>query len=505
MDDIAKPLKKKDRAVFRSRLAVIDIGSNSIRLVIYDVYGAAMLPYINQKTMAGLGRGFGETGRLSADGRQQAMRALKRFSGIINGLGINRVRAVATAAVRMAEDGPDFVADVKRETGLDVEVLRGVDEASASAAGVKAGFPQAKGLIADLGGSSVEFGVLDGEETCLSESYPLGPLVYHSNYDRKARLARIDEALVQSKALKADLRGQTLYLIGGAWRALAKLHMDLYDYGLRFLHAYEFAAKETARLVEATHANDPVSISRVEKAGGRRADILPYAALLLDAIVRRAKTGRVVISAYGVREGLVRLETGKTSRNALLDGIELIMRPTRQQWEFGDALVKFVSPVLPKKRDLLGAKHNDGHLVKAACALSDIGARSHPNMRARLAYDTVLEGSWTGLNHQERAFLALAVGSRYTRRFRVSDAKATLLSGAQADRARQLGALMRLGATLSGRSVDLLASASLHCDKNALCLSVNRQDEHLLSETVERRLGYAAQFMQRVPKTIVHD
>lgn len=503
MDDTSKLLKKKDKAAIRSRLAVIDIGSNSIRLVVYDVYGAAMLPYINQKTMAGLGRGFAKTGHLSGEGRRMALNALKRFAAMIDGLGIHRVKVVATAAVRMASDGPDFIEEIKAATGLTVDVLSGKDEALASAAGVKAGFQNAQGLIADLGGSSVEFALLDGNETLKAESFPLGPLALKESSTREERIKRIKEALGQSKTLLSPLRGEPFYLIGGAWRALAKLHMDLNDYGLRFLHAYAISPSQTRRLVEATQATDPVSVNRLQKAGGKRADVLPYAALLLDAIVEQAKVGKIIVSAYGVREGLVRLETGRTSRNALLDGIELALRPSRQQWEFGSALTDFIMPVLPQKKDLLGASHNDQHLIKAACKLSDIGARFHPNTRAKLSYETVLEGPWTGLAHDERAFLALAVGSRYTRRYRVAEPKANLLRGPQADRARQVGSLMRLGATLSGRAIDLLNEVGLTRDGSTLRLSVKKSSDHLVSEIVERRLEYAARFMSLNPEIVL--
>ncbi|MEQ9315278.1 MAG: hypothetical protein RLN72_05455 [Henriciella sp.] len=95
-------------AIPPEKSAVVDIGSNSVRLVIYEVTGSAALPYFNEKVLAGLGRGLPETGKLSPEGVSQALAALRRYRAILTGLGVKRVIAVATAAVREAEDGSEF-------------------------------------------------------------------------------------------------------------------------------------------------------------------------------------------------------------------------------------------------------------------------------------------------------------------------------------------------------------------------------------------------------------
>lgn len=492
MDEATKPRRKKEKAAIRSRLGVIDIGSNSVRLVVYDVYGAALLPCFNQKTMAALGKGLNETGKLSAEGWDMALDALQRYATIIDGLGVNRVRAVATAAVREAEDGKAFVKAVKKLTGLEIDVLSGEDEGKASAAGIKAGFPNPVGLMGDLGGSSVEFAMLGDKSAPEPESYSLGPLAFSDTYDRKVRIAAIKEALSRSQLLNTSVKGKTFFLIGGAWRALARMHMDVFGYDLHFLHGYTFSATDASRLVEATHAIDPASIARVTKAGGRRAASLPYAAVLLDQVVRLTGVREITVSAFGVREGLVRLETGKTKRNMLLDGIELAFRTTPGQREFGKALYDFILPVVPPFEDLFDGGVTDHDMIEAACYLADIGARLHPNSRAKLAYDSVIEGPWAGITHRQRAFLALAAGSRYARRIGAAEAHSRLLSGAREDRARQVGALMRVGATFSGRSADVLEKAKLRVDREHLELIVQPDAGFMVSQTVERRFGYAA-------------
>ncbi|MBU1539361.1 MAG: Ppx/GppA family phosphatase, partial [Alphaproteobacteria bacterium] len=137
-------------------VAAIDIGSNSVRLVLYRLEGRAIWTVFNEKVLAGLGRDMPVTGRLSVEGAAQAITALKRFSAVIEGVQPALAFIAATAAVREAEDGPDFCDKVAAETGLRIRVLSGEEEARYAALGVLAGIPQADGVAGDLGGSSLE-------------------------------------------------------------------------------------------------------------------------------------------------------------------------------------------------------------------------------------------------------------------------------------------------------------------------------------------------------------
>ncbi len=156
--------------------AVIDVGSNSVRLVVYRIDGRAMTPILNEKVMAGLGRDLARTEMLSKDGVEIAMRALKRFATLIESLEIRDVFAVGTAAVREAKDGQAFAQRMEEETGLKLRILSGEDEARLSALGVSAGAPDAKGLVGDLGGASLELIEISPKGVGRGETFPLGPL-----------------------------------------------------------------------------------------------------------------------------------------------------------------------------------------------------------------------------------------------------------------------------------------------------------------------------------------
>ncbi len=180
----------------RREIAVIDVGSNSVRLVLYRVEGRSLTPILNEKTLAGLGRDLSRSGRLSAPGVEAALVVLKRFRAVLQALDVKVVRAVATAAVREASDGAAFVARVREETGLILRVLTGAEEARFSALGVLAGAPEAHGIVGDLGGSSLELVPVSGGEPGQGETMAVGPL---------ALMGLTRNALADAAKLRAEI------------------------------------------------------------------------------------------------------------------------------------------------------------------------------------------------------------------------------------------------------------------------------------------------------------
>ncbi len=485
----------RPRVQTTARAAVIDIGSNSVRLVVYDLLGRAALANYNEKVMAGLGGGLSQTGRLSATGVEEALAALRRYRVIIEGLGVGQVRAIATAAVRAAEDGAAFRDRASAAAGVEVEVLSGEEEARLSALGVMSGLDEPSGVVGDLGGSSVELAqVARGGYQC-GETYMLGPLAVDPAElaDPKLIAEQTRQALLSSSILGSGQK--RFYAVGGAWRAFAKLHMELSAYPLRLLQGYRMTAKEVAQTAKAALATDPASRAKTAAVSGRRANVLPYAAMLLREIFAIGGFVELIVSSYGLREGVL-MESPREGGDVLLDGLALSLRLGPGQRRFGEALYGFIAPALGIEADLFPDQRRErARAVRGACLAADCGARLHPDYRDRLAYDLVLRGGYASASHGERAFMALAVGSRYGRRFSPPDKLTSLLDESSELRARQLGALMRLGAQFSGRSEKMLAQASLARADGALVLTVNPKSRDMMSETVTRRLAQAADLL----------
>lgn len=494
----------------QGRVAVVDIGSNTVRMVIFETWRAAILPRFNEKVMAGLGAGLAGTLRLSPTGWISAIKALHRFRRILDGLGVSEVRVVATAAVRVAVDGADFTRQAEAAIGAPVTVLSGPDEGRISALGVKAGFHAPKGLVADLGGSSMELFPVGHAEHISGETHMLGPLAIEHLLDASERDIRKKIRTVIKASDLVSTEPQTLYVVGGAWRSMAKVAMHLQGYPLKVLHAYTLDAKavsDTVAHIFDVRKADPSMEPLKQAIAGRRSAKLPLSATVLDELMRQSGAKRAVISSMGLREGVVREHLGETQSETLHadplhDGAAAFLRLDTHQVDFGQALYAFLSHVFEVEAPCFGSRRRDARLYKVACLLADSAGRYHPDHRADMAYEQALWASYAGIDHTERAFVAYAVGIRYRRRFVPPKAHRGLMDDSQKARARQLGRIMRLGAIFSGRSAAILARAKLGRMGGDFTLIVSAGDRDMVSETVVDRHAQAAKELGLVPRII---
>jgi exopolyphosphatase/guanosine-5'-triphosphate,3'-diphosphate pyrophosphatase len=473
------------RAARWRRIGVIDVGSNSVRLVVYDVRGRAMQPRFNEKVLAGLGRGLSGSGKLNKDGVEIAVSALSRFMAITRAQQVDTLIAFATAAVREASDGAGFCERVKKETGLQLRILSGGDEARYSAQGVLVGTPGVDGVAGDLGGSSLELAKLTKGHYDGGTTYPLGPLALEgtSGFNEDKVMAKVRDALTGSPELKGGV--DTFFAVGGAWRSIASINMELSRAPLHILQNYEVDAKKLLELlVDLTSGKKHAAL--IEEVAKRRAPTIPYAAAVLRGVIEIGKVKSVMISSYGVREGVVfdTLDEHERMEDPLEAGIDALVWGDEMAAEFGRALIDWLGDA--------GQLTLEPRLLAAACRLVDIGSPHHPDHRADTAFQLVSQAALPGLIHKDRAALALAVANRFKKNasYPISTA---LLDAETHKKARALGALMRLAAEFSGRSADLLKQATLKVDGRKLELRVASGGRALVSESVERRLQQAAQ------------
>ena len=477
--------------------AVIDIGSNSVRLVVYRLEGRAIWTVFNEKVLAGLGRDLGHNGRLSPDGVQQTLAALKRFRAVLEAVAPAETFVVATAAAREASDGPAFVERVKAETGLTVRVLSGEEEARYAALGVLAGAPQATGVVGDLGGASLELIRLEATGAGLGVTLPLGPfsLGLSDGFDgEKVRRLCAQRLAPVASAFKTD----SFHAVGGAWRNLALLHMRLSGYPLHVVHQYEISASEALDAARLVSHQSKSSLERIEGMSKKRSETLPYAAVVLEALIEQLGVKHIEISAYGVREGLLfeAMPPRVRGLDPLIEGCASLGARQGVADDLGAALERWLAPAFASLPPLFEAR--DPVLVAAACRLADLGARLHPDHRADLVFEQVLRAPIAGQGHAERAFLATAAYARHTMSFNPPELAVLerLLSPARLKRARALGAAIRLGCDLSGRSAALLARSRLSVDKAQLTLTAEPgYADLLLGEQTSKRAGTAAQLL----------
>ncbi|WP_017932688.1 Ppx/GppA family phosphatase [Robiginitomaculum antarcticum] len=473
------------------RVGVIDIGSNSVRFVAYEIYGVATTPVFNEKLLAGLGRNIGRTGQLYPDGVARSVKALARFKALAEAQGLNKILVVATAAVREASDGPAFVRRVKTETGIKIRVLSGEEEAYFSALGVINGDRRSAGVVADLGGASLELIRIKDQAASDGRTFALGPFAALDD-PAKPMAAR---SLVRKRLADAkdhyDVRGGQLYLVGGAWRRLAQIHNERKGYPLRILQSFEMRSQEATALGKWASEEAASDLLNWPGISDRRAETLPYAGLVMVELIRALKPDTVVFSSSGLREGLLydSLTAKVKKRVPLHDACAHLAAGNQQGRDFGPGLfqwLKAIAPHLPGCFD----EENETRLRRAACDLVGIGKGLHPDHRADLVFEDVLYAPLAGLNHKERAYLALMLYGSFTGRDSTPNDAAIHyhLMARERQYARIWGAAMRAGSVIAGRTPGILKYFKLSFDEGSVHLKVKRGHEELLNRKAILRL-----------------
>lgn len=492
----------------RRRYGVLDIGSNSVRLVIYDVYGSSFVPIYNEKIHAGLGRDLSQTGRLSVQGCLETEAALARFALIVKAQDVQQVIVGATAALREAEDAPEFIARVKSKTGFDLTPVSGADEARLAAMGLLSAMPRAKGIAADLGGASLELirvesgAPQDGETFALGPFRMLGKSLVGNDFQPDVLRARIKAILDEKKAPYDCLQNDALYLIGGAWRNLALIHQTKANYPLRTLQGYQLTPAEALELADWAVSDGREEAINFPGISLRRGETLPYGALLLSELIKRLRPARIVVSSTGLREGLIydALPEAQRNRDALHDGCRDFATGNLQgSASFAAPLFKFLdeaSGYFPMSFPPV----YETRIRRAACMLAGTGKGLHPSYRSDLVFEDVLYAPLAGLKHKERAYLALILYRSFTGKSKTPNDEAIqlLLNPDEQLAASIYGLAIRMAIVASGRSSSLIKHFKLKMTAGGLKISVDPDFQALIGPRLELRLSKLINALENV-------
>ena len=472
-------------------VGIIDIGSNSVRFVAYG--GAARVPSVlfNEKVMAALGRGLAQDGRLEEAAMDRTLEALARFRRLSSEMGLKRLHAVATAAVRDASNGPQFLKKIAG-LGLKPRLLPGSEEAELSGLGVISAIPRANGIVADLGGGSLELiGVARGGAG-EGVSLPLGVLRIGLDPDREAIAKAVRTKLTGSR-LKDAARSHSLYLVGGSFRALALLDMKTLGHPLPIVHHHRIAEDRLADLRAILASLDTAEIKALTNISSSRIPTLPAAVTVLEALAQELGPRRITVSAFGLREGLLYRDLDEATRDEdplLAAALEVGERLGR----FGDhgaALDQWMDPLFPDESAEMQ------RLRLAACLLGDIAWNAHPDYRAERAVDMAIHGNWVGIDAHGRAVLGRALCSAFGGDGGFSSKLAALLRPGEEERVIAWGRALRLAQRLSGGTEPVLRKTSIGLGSDRILLSMPAKYRDLYSDAVDRRLAHLAKAMGR--------
>ncbi len=471
------------------RVGVLDVGSNSVRLVIFD--GAARSPayFFNEKLLCGLGRGVKETGRLNPDGRRRALEAMRRFAKLLEAFKCSRFTAVATAAVRDARDGGEFLDEVERETEIRIRVIEGVEEARLAAQGVLLGWPSADGVVCDIGGSSMELALVSRGAVGDLATTPLGPQMLSGlPGGKKAVKAAIRDCVARVAPRFAG--SKRLYLVGGSWRAIARIDMERRDYPLKVLHEYAMTPSDVRETVKLIAEADIESLRARAGASLERMSLVPLASQVLKETVRALGVREIRVSAYGLREGLLFAEMPDQlkQRDPLIEAARFAEAKDSRIPGFGHRLFRFLKPLHRNASD------ERLRLIRAACLLHDVSWRAHSDHRHEVCFDNVTRANLGGLDHKGRVFIGLSLLHRYKNSRTGSHLEPyfDLLTERERNDAEALGKAMRFGAMFALDAPDRMSRLEWQPKKRILRIILDRDGAQLWGEVSEARFASLA-------------
>ncbi|MGH6871285.1 MAG: hypothetical protein ACREHE_07250 [Rhizomicrobium sp.] len=486
----------------RGQVAIVDIGSNSVRLVIYESFSRTPAVVHNEKAICAIGRGMVTTGHLDEDGMVMAIEALGRFRMLADAHNADAREAVATAAARDATNGREFIAKAERAWGGPIRILSGEEEAHLAAEGVLAGTPDADGLAADLGGGSLDMVTVRNGRTGAAMTLPFGPLRLmdqaKGDPDRARKL--VDKGLEGFTRL-GDLKGRTLYAVGGVWRSFARIDMENRNYPLHVLHDYPIPRGRVLDLCDLLSRQSRKSLDLMKVVSRRRAEALPYGGVVLERLMLATGLKELMVSAYGVREGLLhsQLPEAERAKDPLLEFAAATNIRISRMPPHAEEMFHWMEPLFASENRV------EERIRHAVCLFSDMGWRRHPDDRALGAFNQVLTAPFAGAGHRERALIATAIFHRYSgdedfpREIHAHD----LLSAEDDNLARRIGLAARLAFSLSASSTGELPHYRLRMTPTRVLLEVGRRREAIAGEPVQKRLGTLASCLERKGEILI--
>lgn len=484
-------VRKQNQPVHLYRTAIIDIGSNSVRLVVFSGPRRNPALIFNEKVMAGLGRSLAETGTIDSASMGRAIQALERFRIVAREMDVDETVCVATAAVRDASNGEEFTRKVEA-LGLDITILSGDDEARTAGMGVLSAIPDADGIVGDLGGGSLDLALVAGGKVLETATLPLGVLRAAAirRTDRTA-LARQFKALVAAYPWLAEHAGKTFYLVGGSWRAFARLDMHLTAYPIKVLHQYRIGIDRPEEVLAGYKAMDRDTLRQATGLAPSRIETLPDAIELLRLMRRHLRPSEFVVSSFGLREGLLfaRMDEDVRQRDPLLVATDRFGQLQSRFGEDAQPLFDWIAPVFA------GDPPDWQRWLLAACHLSDVAWQASPDFRAERGLEIALHGNWVGIDVIGRSMIGQALYTNFGGGPRPFPLERHVASEAMLDRAIGWGLAMRLAQRLAAGTHDVLRRSHLKRHGDMLELVLEPRDRALLGEVVERRLRRLAQHL----------
>ena len=496
-----KVLKSKQSLKLKqAKIAIIDIGSNSIRMLIYDDFSSSRVPFFNEKAVCELGKNLDKSRKLHKSGVVYALKVLKRFSEILNISKISNIKIIATAVLREAMDAKPFVQEVEKLFKKKVEILTGEEEAESSAEGVKIGFDNVDGLVADLGGGSLELARIENGTITNKTSLPLGVLRLLNNpIVKKRNLSKYIKKLLRDEKWLSKKKFENLYLVGGTWRALFKLHLFQNNHPVHIIHQYSIDNQSLTKFIEKISAMNKSKLKTVEYISKSRTPYLPYSSIILGNLMNITNPKNIICSISGIREGSLAKDHFKN-----VDGKEVFDKSlehiAKKRGDLGFTFKKyfeFIKPVFD------GNEHFSEKLLNWACVLSHMDWGLGAFQKAELVFQETLNTPLLRLSHKERIQIALSCYWRYCSiKYNPKIEYLTHLNNNEIFSSKQVGSALRFAHSLTSISTIFLEEFKLYRRGNAVFLKIPSEHQEIISKQVTKKFKALSRELFLEPRVI---
>jgi exopolyphosphatase/guanosine-5'-triphosphate,3'-diphosphate pyrophosphatase len=499
---IERALKEKKLI---NKEAIIDLGSNSIRMLIYDNLLNSQIPIFNEKAICELGKNLDKTGKLDPKGSDFALSVLQRFKRILSNLKVKKFKIIGTAAIREATDSKLFVAKVKKILKKKVQVLTGIEEAENSALGVIIGFQRVNGVVVDLGGGSLEIARVEKNIIYEKISLPLGVLrLFNQPKRNKDKINSIISFYLNKIEWLRKGKTKNLYLCGGTWRTLLNAHIFKTNYPLSILHQYKLPAIEALKF---SNRLSSVKLIKSEKLVGvtkSRTNYIPIGSYILSSLIKICDPSNILCSVSGVREGSLinKAYLNILKKDSLNRSVHFI---ALKKGDFGENYIKlynFLKKIFPNKDENFPFR-----LLLPACSLSNFDWGLGTYQRAELVFHEVINSPILKLSHNDRIKLGLVSFWRHCSTKYYPDLEfLKLLSNSEITACRRIGAALRFASSISVISSIFYEKIKIYvANEKTLILKVPKKYSQVISNQVQKRLKSLAEEMNLKQEIVYTD
>ena len=467
------------------RIGIIDIGSNSIRLVVFDGPRRSPLYLYNEKVFFRLGlQSFGKKAFDNAT-LKAVSRIINRYVAICQNMEIHKIIMFGTSALREASNSDVLVEEIRKNTSICVDVISGEKEAFYAAQGILLGFPNAEGIICDLGGNSVEFANICKRVIAECNSTLLGPLAITKLENKIEDIDRYIRKQLLGAVNANAAKDKPFFLIGGSWRAIAKIHMQRTQYPLKIIQGYKVKSKKIKKTLEFIQDSSFITKYDEINISADRLELLPLSARLLEIIIDELQIKTLTFSSFGVREGFLyhNLSEAEKKKDPLIEAAKFFEKKETRFPNMSKHTFKWISPLyenLPRKTK---------RVILAATKLHDIAWIAHPDYKTEMCLELVTRSNISGLSHKERVFLAMILLFRHKAKpEKVFNSKLfKIVSKKKRKIARVLGKGLKLASTVLGE-LSLFDKIDFRLKAHEVELCFQSKIDFVNGEVVERRI-----------------